>query len=175
MSKGRKRPQWELLPQVHPNAAGLDIGAREIWACVPSDRDPEPVRHFGTFTPDLLALVDWLMGCGIDTVAMEAIPSRCARGTNGRGILDPSVRTARSAWPEGLPGQCPPSQTGAGTHIVPMSLREVGLSGLPVDPEVASAWAAGGLVPPGRRDVRVAQLSPASGTASAASRTPHLA
>jgi transposase len=72
MSKRRKRPQWERLPHVHPNAAGLDIAAREIWACVPSDRDPEPVRHFGTFTPDLVALVDWLVRCGIDTVAMEA-------------------------------------------------------------------------------------------------------
>ena len=60
------------MPRVHPNTAGLDIGAREIWACVPSDRGPEPVRRFGTFTPDLVALAGWLIQCGVDTVAMEA-------------------------------------------------------------------------------------------------------
>lgn len=60
------------LSFVHPNAAGLDIGAREIWVCVPSDRDPEPVRRFGTFTPDLHTLADWLQSCRVDTVAMES-------------------------------------------------------------------------------------------------------
>ncbi|HKZ79071.1 MAG TPA: transposase [Pyrinomonadaceae bacterium] len=58
----------EPLTCVYPNAAGLDIGAREIWASVPADRDPEPVRCFGTFTPDLQRLV----ACRIDTVAMES-------------------------------------------------------------------------------------------------------
>jgi transposase len=43
----------EPLGMVHPNAAGLDIGAREIWGCVPVDRDSENVKVFGTFTPDL--------------------------------------------------------------------------------------------------------------------------
>jgi transposase len=60
------------LACVHPNAAGLDIGNEEIVAAVPPDRDPQPVRVFRTFTPDLLALVDWLLACGIDTVAMES-------------------------------------------------------------------------------------------------------
>jgi len=62
----------EQLSQVHPNAAGLDIGAREIWVCVPADRDAEWVRAFGTFTPDLHRLVDWVVACGVDTVAMES-------------------------------------------------------------------------------------------------------
>ena len=30
------------------------------------------MRKFGTFTPDLQALADWLISCGVDTVAMEA-------------------------------------------------------------------------------------------------------
>jgi len=60
------------LPLVHAHAAGLDIGSAEIWAAVPADCDPEPVRKFGTFTPDLLALADWLQACGIQTVAMES-------------------------------------------------------------------------------------------------------
>jgi transposase len=50
----------------------LDIGSEEIWACVPEDRDAEPVRSFGTFTPDLYALADWLAACRIETVAMES-------------------------------------------------------------------------------------------------------
>ena len=38
------------------NAAGLDIGSREIWAAVDPEREGETVRCFGTFTPDLEAL-----------------------------------------------------------------------------------------------------------------------
>ena len=30
------------------------------------------MRKFGTFTPDLHALADWLTACGVDTVAMES-------------------------------------------------------------------------------------------------------
>ena len=30
---------------------------------------PQPVRSFGTFTPDLYALADWLAACRIETVA----------------------------------------------------------------------------------------------------------
>ena len=33
---------------------------------------PAAVRKFGTFTPDLEALADWLAACGVDTVAMES-------------------------------------------------------------------------------------------------------
>jgi transposase len=62
----------DALPCIHPNAAGLDIGADQIYACVPSDRDARPVRAFATFTADLHALADWLEACGIDTVAMES-------------------------------------------------------------------------------------------------------
>ena len=57
---------------VNPHAAGLDIGASEIWACVSADRDASPVRAFGTFTPDLQALVAWLVACGVTSVAMES-------------------------------------------------------------------------------------------------------
>jgi len=34
--------------------------------------DPEPVRQFGCFTADLLALADWLQGLGIRTVALQS-------------------------------------------------------------------------------------------------------
>ncbi len=62
----------DTLGIVHANAAGIDIGSREIWVAVPPDRASETVRCFGTFTPDLESLADWLNACGIDTVAMES-------------------------------------------------------------------------------------------------------
>jgi transposase len=68
----KRKSTLEELSIVHPNAAGMDIGAEEIWVCVPANRDAEPVRLFGTFTPDLHALVDWLVQCRVDTVAMES-------------------------------------------------------------------------------------------------------
>lgn len=61
-----------MMGMVHPNAGGLDIGAQEIWGRVPSDRGQETVKRFGTFTSDLHRLADWLIGCGVDTVAMES-------------------------------------------------------------------------------------------------------
>jgi len=67
-----KRVRLDDLLCVHPNAAGLDIGSEEIVVALPPDRDEQPVRVFLTFTPDLHALVAWLLACGIDTVVMEA-------------------------------------------------------------------------------------------------------
>lgn len=61
-----------VLPLMRPNAAGIDIGATEIFAAVPADRAAENVRSFPTFTQDLYALADWLRGCAIETVAMES-------------------------------------------------------------------------------------------------------
>ncbi len=70
--KRRKAVNLDVLKQLRPNAAGIDIGDEEIWTSVPEDRDQEPVRGFGTFTRDLHALVHWLIQCGIKTVAMES-------------------------------------------------------------------------------------------------------
>ena len=39
---------------------------------MPPDRVPQPVRRFGTCTADLAALADWLLDCGITTVAMAS-------------------------------------------------------------------------------------------------------
>jgi transposase len=63
---------WDSLPPLNVNAAGLDIGATEIYVCVPTGRDLQPVRRFETFTADLHGLAAWLTACQIDTVAMEA-------------------------------------------------------------------------------------------------------
>lgn len=67
-----RRVRLESLAQINLDAGGLDIGASEILACVPADRDEEAVRRFDTFTPDLHALADWLAACGVTTVAMES-------------------------------------------------------------------------------------------------------
>ncbi len=42
------------------DAAGIDIGAEEIYVAVPPDRDEESTRRFSTFTSDLRGLADWL-------------------------------------------------------------------------------------------------------------------
>ena len=60
------------LPVMRPDAAGIDIGATEIYVAVPTDRADEPVRAFPTFTQDLYALAEWLKQCRIQTVAMES-------------------------------------------------------------------------------------------------------
>jgi len=59
-------------PILEPNAAGIDIGAREIYVAVPPDRDENPVRVFSTLTEDLQKMAQWLVSCGITTVAMES-------------------------------------------------------------------------------------------------------
>jgi transposase len=75
MAKKRQpqvKVQMNVLEQINPNAAGIDIGAKEVWVAVPPERDEESVRVFPTFTADLISLAEWLAACGIETVAMEA-------------------------------------------------------------------------------------------------------
>ena len=62
----------DALQICHPHAAGIDIGEAEHWVAVPPGCDPQPVRRFGTFTVDLDALADWLLDCGVTTVAMAS-------------------------------------------------------------------------------------------------------
>ena len=57
---------------IHPDAAGIDIGAESHWVSVPPERDSEPVREFSCFTGDLHAMATWLKECGVTTVAMES-------------------------------------------------------------------------------------------------------
>ena len=74
-------PKWAEMPKITPNAAGLDISASEIVACVPSERAAPPIQVFSTYTPDLHRLADWLQACGIETVASTWAPSS-KRGSN---------------------------------------------------------------------------------------------
>src|SRR5437879_13202208 len=68
----RKGMCLEDRPLLEPNAAGIDIGAREIFVAVPPDRDENPVRTFPAFTEDLQQLAEWLVKSGITTAAMES-------------------------------------------------------------------------------------------------------
>jgi transposase len=65
----RKR---EDSPEVFPNAAGIDVGGSSHWVAVPRAASDEPVREFGTMTDELHAMADWLLACGVDTVALES-------------------------------------------------------------------------------------------------------
>ena len=57
---------------VHPDAAGVDVGATAIYAAVGADRDEQPIQRFATFTRDLHALAKWLKHCRVHSVAMES-------------------------------------------------------------------------------------------------------
>ncbi len=72
MGRRRKPKTQAEMPVMRSDAAGIDVGATELYVAVPADRDAEPVRCFPTFTQDLYALADWLEQCQIKTVAMES-------------------------------------------------------------------------------------------------------
>jgi len=77
---GRKAPAskklddslFETFEALHPNAAGIDIGAETPYVSVPEDRADPSVRTFGCFTPDLQAMAAWLKECRITHVVMES-------------------------------------------------------------------------------------------------------
>ena len=71
-AKSQRSRERALLQKVHLNAAGIDVGADTHWVAVAEDRDNHPVRNFGVFTSDLVALCQWLKACQIQTIAMES-------------------------------------------------------------------------------------------------------
>ena len=59
MNRKRSRPKIDQkVPTVHPNAAGIDVGATLHMAAVRADRTLDPVPSFGAFMSDLHRLVD---------------------------------------------------------------------------------------------------------------------
>jgi transposase len=69
---GKPRVSPSVLDRINPHAAGIDCGSAEHYVAVPPDQSPTPVQSFKTFTPDLMRLADWLVACGVTSVAMEA-------------------------------------------------------------------------------------------------------
>jgi transposase len=61
------------LPTAQALVAGIDVGSTQHWVCGPPRADGEANIHmFGTTTPDLTALVDWLAAQGVTSAAMES-------------------------------------------------------------------------------------------------------
>ena len=63
---------YDGLSKVHLNAAGVDIGATEIVACVSGGDEVQLVKGFGNYTMDLKAIGQWFHARQIKTVAMES-------------------------------------------------------------------------------------------------------
>jgi len=57
---------------VNLNAAGVDIGATEIVACVSGSDEIQLVKGFGNYTIDLKSIAQWFHAHKIKTVAMES-------------------------------------------------------------------------------------------------------
>jgi transposase len=59
-----------------PRCCGVDVHKREVVACtVITGADGLPsktIRAFGTMTPDILALADWLTAHEVTHIAMES-------------------------------------------------------------------------------------------------------
>ena len=64
------------MDTLHRVCAGLDVHKDTVVACVrrldERDRVRREVRTFGTTTPDLLELLDWLVECRVPIAAMES-------------------------------------------------------------------------------------------------------
>ena len=60
------------LEVVHRNVAGIDVGNASHFVAVAPDCDPQPVREFGSWTADLLNMVEWLKACGVKMVVMQS-------------------------------------------------------------------------------------------------------
>ena len=74
-TKGKKNSRiWE---QVSEHAAGIDAGAEFHWVAVPEEAASPSVRKFPTNTRGLYELTDWIVECGVTTVAVEATGVYC--------------------------------------------------------------------------------------------------
>lgn len=74
-AKAKTKSEATATKPIHepnPDAGGIDLSPTEIWVAVPPERAQNSVRKFEAFTKDLSELVQWLVQCGVRTVAMEA-------------------------------------------------------------------------------------------------------
>lgn len=73
----KKKKHNRIFKQINFKAAGIDAGAEYHWVAVPEDRATPSTRKFPTLTRGLYELADWLVECGVDTVAIEATGVYC--------------------------------------------------------------------------------------------------
>jgi transposase len=70
--KGSFSDEAESFEVLNRHACGIDIGATSHWVSMPPECDPQLVREFGCYTPDLIAMVAWFKQCEVEAVAMES-------------------------------------------------------------------------------------------------------
>lgn len=71
-NQDQKISRASKLEITNPDAAGIDIGAKIHYVCVPEGRDDSRIKSFGCFTEDIHAMAAWLKKCGIKSIAMES-------------------------------------------------------------------------------------------------------
>jgi len=60
------------LSILYGDVAGIDVGNESHMVSVPTDRDEQPIREFGSWTQALQELVCWLKACQIKWVVMQS-------------------------------------------------------------------------------------------------------
>src|SRR3982750_4371267 len=102
--KRRKGMCLEDRPCLEPNAAGIDIGAREIFVAVPPDRDEHPGASIRDVHPRFAR----------DGAMAESLwHHNGGDGIDGR-LLDAALRGAGSLRSEAVPDQCPAHEERSG-------------------------------------------------------------
>ena len=65
-----------IMDVIYARCCGVDVHKREVVACVvstaPDGAPSKAIRAFGTMTPDILKLADWLAAHEVTHVAMES-------------------------------------------------------------------------------------------------------
>lgn len=67
-----KRTQKKGIEPIYSDVAGIDIGSELIHVAILNQNGEYEVREFGTMTPDLRKIVEWLIQSKIKIAAMEA-------------------------------------------------------------------------------------------------------
>lgn len=76
-SSGTRKKNSRVWEQINEHAAGVDAGAEYHWVAVPEESASPSVRKFPTNTRGLYELADWIIECGVTTVAVEATGVYC--------------------------------------------------------------------------------------------------
>ena len=71
-AKSKSKAGKNILEQINPNAAGIDVGANFHLVAIPEERAEEHIGKFGPFTSDLQKMADWLIEQHITSVVMES-------------------------------------------------------------------------------------------------------
>jgi hypothetical protein len=67
-----RQPRNDGMPKIRPLVAGIDVGSEKHFVCAPTGDGGTEMRVFGTTTPDLQAILEWLQETHVESVAMES-------------------------------------------------------------------------------------------------------